>query len=213
MTDDPPKPAHQHGAGCCSHGGAESAPADHAKDPVCGMDVDPHKTQHRAEHAGRTYYFCSGGCRTKFLADPQRYLSPEAAKAEPVTPGAIYTCPMHPEIRQVGPGSCPICGMALEPETVTAGEEDTSQLDDMTRRFWISAVLTAPLFVYAMSEMLPGDPLTHLIPGVWRQWGQFALATPVVLWGGWPIMTRGVQSLRTMNLNMFTLIALGVGVA
>ena len=127
--------------------------------------------------------------------------------------GTVYTCPMHPEVRRPGPGPCPLCGMALEPETVMAGEEDTSELDDMTRRFRISAVLTIPLFAIAMSEMLPGEPLQHISSGEWFQWAQFALATPVVLWGGWPLLVRGAQSLRTMNLNMFTLIALGVGVA
>ena len=123
-----------------------------------------------------------------------------------------YTCPMHPEIVRDHPGSCPICGMALEP-VVASAEEDTSELDDMTRRFWISAVLTLPLFVYAMGEMIPGNPFEHLLPGRWAQWAQLALATPVVLWGGWPFFVRGWNSVRTMNLNMFTLIALGVGVA
>ena len=123
-----------------------------------------------------------------------------------------YTCPMHPEIVRAHPGSCPICGMALEP-VVASAEEDTGELDDMSRRFWISAVLTLPLFVYAMGEMIPGNPLEHLLPGVWAQWVQLVLATPVVLWGGWPFFVRGWNSVRTMNLNMFTLIALGVGVA
>jgi Cu+-exporting ATPase len=127
--------------------------------------------------------------------------------------GTVYTCPMHPEVRQVKPGDCPICGMGLEPETAAAGEEDTSELDDMTRRFWISAVLTLPLFLYAMSEMIPGNPVAAFVPAGWAQWIQFALATPVVLWGGWPLLVRGAKSLRTMNLNMFTLIGLGVSVA
>ena len=123
-----------------------------------------------------------------------------------------YTCPMHPEIVRDEPGSCPICGMALEP-VVVSEEEDTSELDDMTRRFWVSAVLTLPLFIYAMGEIIPGQPLEHLLPVTWRQWLQLALATPVVLWGGWPFFVRGWHSVRTLNLNMFTLIALGVGVA
>ncbi|MDX1481855.1 MAG: copper-translocating P-type ATPase [Woeseiaceae bacterium] len=123
-----------------------------------------------------------------------------------------YTCPMHPEIVRDEPGSCPICGMALEPMIVSA-EEDTSELDDMTRRFWVSAALTLPLFVYAMGDMIPGRPFEELLPAVWRQWAQLVLATPVVLWGGWPFFVRGWNSLRTLNLNMFTLIALGVGVA
>ncbi len=127
--------------------------------------------------------------------------------------GVVYTCPMHPEVRDVRNSGCPICGMSLEPEGAVAGEEDTSELDDMTRRFFISVVLTLPLFIYAMGEMIPGQPFENLLPPYWRQWAQFALAAPVVLWGGWPFFVRGAQSVRTMNLNMFTLIALGVGVA
>ena len=123
-----------------------------------------------------------------------------------------YTCPMHPEIVRDAPGSCPICGMALEP-VVVSDDEDTSELDDMSRRFWVSAVLTLPLFVYAMGEMIPGQTLEHLLPVAWRPWLQLALAAPVVLWGGWPFFVRGWHSVRTLNLNMFTLIALGVGVA
>ena len=125
---------------------------------------------------------------------------------------AVWTCPMHPEVKADQPGSCPICGMALEP-VVVSEEEDTSELDDMTRRFWVSAALTLPLFIYAMGEIIPGQPLEHLLPVTWRQWLQLALATPVVLWGGWPFFVRGWHSVRTLNLNMFTLIALGVGVA
>ena len=127
--------------------------------------------------------------------------------------GVVYTCPMHPQVRDVSNSGCPICGMALEPESAYLAEEDTSELDDMTRRFWICAALTLPLFLYAMGDILPGRPLDGLAPAGWAQWIQFALATPVVLWGGWPFFVRGAQSLRTMNLNMFTLIGLGVGVA
>ena len=127
--------------------------------------------------------------------------------------GTIYTCPMHPQVRDVRNTGCPICGMALEPETVAAGEEDTSELDDMTRRFQVSALLTLPLLVYAMGDMLPGHPLEDLVARGWRQWLQFVLAAPVVLWGGWPFFVRGLQSVRSRHLNMFTLIALGVGVA
>ncbi len=127
--------------------------------------------------------------------------------------GTVYTCPMHPEVRATSNTGCPICGMALEPETVTAGEEDTSELDDMTHRFWVSAALSIPLFIYAMGDLIPGKPFDSLLPSVWAPWVQFTLATPVVLWGGWPFFVRGAASLRTMNLNMFTLIALGVGVA
>ncbi|MGB5578713.1 MAG: heavy metal-binding domain-containing protein, partial [Woeseiaceae bacterium] len=126
--------------------------------------------------------------------------------------GTVYTCPMHPQVRDIRNSGCPICGMALEPEGVVAGEEDTSELDDMTRRFWVSAALTLPLFVYAMSDLIPGQPLMHFVPAKWP-WLQFALAAPVVMWGGWPFFVRGANSIRSMNLNMFTLIALGVGVS
>lgn len=127
--------------------------------------------------------------------------------------GTVYTCPMHPEVRQPKPGPCPLCGMALEPEGVTVGEQDQSELNDMSRRFWISAALTLPLFLYAMGDMIPGRPLHGLIDSTLAQWVQLVLATPVVLWGGWPFIVRGVQSVRTMNLNMFTLIGLGISVA
>jgi Cu+-exporting ATPase len=127
--------------------------------------------------------------------------------------GMVYTCPMHPEVRDVRNSGCPICGMALEPEGIVVGEEDTSELDDMRRRFWISAALTLPLFVYAMGEIIPGQPLADLVPVRWGQWLQLVLAAPVVVWGGWPFFVRGVQSVRTLNLNMFTLIGLGVSVA
>src|SRR5262252_7722195 len=116
-----------------------------AIDPVCGMSVDPHTTPHRHTYQGRPYYFCSSGCRTKFAADPTRFLSPVAAAATPVKPGTIYTCPMHPEIRQAGPGTCPICGMALEPELVSADSAPNPELADMTRRFWTGLVLSSPV--------------------------------------------------------------------
>jgi Cu+-exporting ATPase len=134
-------------------------------------------------------------------------------RVPPAYTGVVYTCPMHPAVRDIRNSGCPICGMALEPEVATAGEEDTAELDDMRRRLLVSAVLTLPLFVYAMGEMLPGHPLAGLVSANWSQWLQLALAIPVVLWGGWPFFVRGWASLRTMNLNMFTLIALGVGVA
>lgn len=128
--------------------------------------------------------------------------------------GTVWTCPMHPQVRETSNTGCPICGMALEPESISLDtEEDTSELDSMTRRFWVGAALSIPLFIYAMGDIIPGKPFEGLLPGAWPQWIQFALATPVVLWGGWPFFVRGVQSVRTMNLNMFTLIALGVGVA
>lgn len=175
------------------------------------MTVDPHTAKHRAEHAGRTYYFCAPGCRAKFIADPEKYLSPAEAAAEPVPEGTIYTCPMHPQIRQVGPGSCPICGMALEPELVTAEAQPNPELADMSRRLWIGLALAIPVFILEMGGHLFG--LHHLIGATVSNWVQLALATPVVLWAGWPFFERGWQSIRTRNLNMFTLIALGTGVA
>ena len=157
--------------------------------------------------------FCSGRCHDKFVADPEHYLSGAHLDAvENVPEGTIYTCPMHPEIRQVGPGSCPICGMALEPETVSLDDGPDPEYLDMSRRFWISAALTLPLFVYAMGDLIPGQPFADIAPD-WSQWLQLALASPVVLWGAWPCFVRAVQSLRTRNLNMFTLIGLGVAVA
>lgn len=181
-------------------------------DPVCGMTVDPHTAKHRHEFEGRTYYFCSGKCRERFSAEPAKYLKPEdRAAAEPVPTGAIYTCPMHPEIRQQGPGSCPICGMALEPELVSAEAAPNPELADMTRRFWIGLALTLPVFALEMGGHLTG---LHSWLGQQRSnWMQLALATPVVLWAGWPFFERGWASLVTSNLNMFTLIAMGTGVA
>ncbi|MDF2997652.1 MAG: cadA [Xanthobacteraceae bacterium] len=195
------------------HAHHDQAAASHmAKDPVCGMDVDPHTAQHRAEHGGRTYYFCCNGCRAKFLADPEKYLSGRKDAAVPVPEGTEYTCPMHPEIRQIGPGSCPICGMALEPVTVSLDSGPNPELADMTRRFWIGLALTVPVFALEMgSHLFPA--LHHLVPPHISGWVQLALATPVVLWAGWPFFERGWQSLVTRNLNMFTLIALGTGVA
>ncbi|SFV32356.1 heavy metal translocating P-type ATPase [Hyphomicrobium facile] len=196
---------------CSSHDHAAPTHAGIVKDPVCGMTVDPNTAKHHADHDGKTYYFCSAGCRTKFIADPIKYLKPEAAKAEPVPAGAIYTCPMHPEIRQAGPGFCPICGMALEPELVTAEAQPNAELQDMTRRLWIGAALALPVFVLEMGSHLFN--LHHIISPTVSNWVQFALATPVVLWAGFPFFERGWKSLETRNLNMFTLIALGTGVA
>ena len=181
-----------------------------AIDPVCGMKVDPHTAKHRVEHAGRPYYFCSASCRAKFVADPARYLEKDKAPAAPVPEGTIYTCPMHPEIRQVGPGTCPICGMALEPAIATADSGPNPELADMTRRFWIGLVLTIPVFALEMGQHALG---LHLLDQNLSNWIQSALATPVVLWAGWPFFVRGWQSLVTRNLNMFTLIAMGTGVA
>jgi Cu+-exporting ATPase len=208
---------HRPGSGCCGAGhehthafdGGGPGSAHLAKDPVCGMDVDPHTSKHRAEHGGRTYHFCSAGCRAKFIADPRRYLAP-AAEA-PVPEGTIYTCPMHPEVRQVGPGSCPICGMALEPELVSAEAGPSPELVNMTRRFWLGSVLTLPVIALEMGGHLTG--LRMVLGQQNSNWLQFALATPVVLWAGWPFFQRGWQSLVTRNLNMFTLIAIGTGMA
>jgi Cu+-exporting ATPase len=183
------------------------------KDPVCGMAVDPHTTTHWVTQDGRPFYFCSAGCQQKFAANPSRYLSPEQAKqaVAPVPEGTVYTCPMHPEVRQSAPGSCPICGMALEPLLVTADEGPSAELVGMTRRFWIGLVLTVPVFFLEMGGHLTG--LTHAIGQQVSNWLQLMLATPVVLWAGWPFFVRGWQSLVTRKLNMFTLIALGTGAA
>jgi P-type Cu+ transporter len=193
-------PAHEHG----SHDHA----AHLALDPVCGMRVDPRTAKHRAEYAGRPYYFCSAGCRTKFLADPARYLG---TKAEPVPEGTIYTCPMHPEIRRLGPGSCPICGMALEPILATADAGPNPELVDMTQRFWVGLVLAIPVVALEMGGHLTN--LHMLLGQALSNWIQFVIATPVVLWAGWPFFVRGWRSVVTRNLNMFTLIAMGTGVA
>jgi P-type Cu+ transporter len=254
---------------------ATTAPssATKEKDPVCGMDVDPKKTKHRLEHAGKTYYFCCGGCLEKFRANPDRYLStkpsagfvqlgssqaprppentapaqieqkpdahderayvcPMCPEVRQIGPGPCpscgmalepesllpvskieYTCPMHPEIIRSEPGSCPICGMALEPRTVTAHEEENPELRDMSRRFWVSLALTAPLLILAMVDMLPGMPIQHALPEGWLPWIELILTTPVVLWGGWPFFQRGWTSVVNRSTNMFTLIAMGTGVA
>jgi P-type Cu+ transporter len=218
-------------------------------DPVCGMTITPEDAVGHLEHKGQTYYFCAQSCLERFRANPEPFLQPAAPAAqdpsaaereytcpmdpdvrqkgpgscpkcgmalEPVFAGPAtttkWTCPMHPEIVRDEPGSCPICGMALEPMTVAA-EEDNPELRDMTRRFWVSAALTIPIVVIAMGDMIPGRPLGRVLtPGVWR-WLELLLATPVVLWGGWPFFIRGWQSVVNRSLNMFTLIALGVGVA
>ena len=249
------------------------------KDPVCGMDVDPTTARHHLEHAGKTYYFCCGGCLEKFRADPDRDLSRKTSPAviqlgaarpaiaaapavaadtkssareqrtyvcpmcpevrqvgpgpcpscgmalEPESPLPVaqveYTCPMHPEIVRSEPGSCPICGMALEPRTVTAQQEQNPELRDMSRRFWVSLILTAPLLIIAMGSMLwPHAFMGEAFLGNWRvydstwlPWVELVLATPVVLWGGWPFFQRGWTSIVNRSTNMFTLIAMGTGIA
>ncbi len=219
---------------------AKATPAD--TDPVCAMTVDPNSPL-RHGHAGTTYLFCSESCLSKFKEAPERYLRPgEPAKngatytcpmhpevrqnhpgdcpscgmsLEPVAPVAAttkWTCPMHPEVVREEPGSCPICGMALEPLAMSKEEEENPELRDMKRRFWVSVGLSVPLLVVAMGDMLLGGFFSHLL-GRCRSWTEFALATPVVLWAGWPFFVRGAQSVVRRSLNMFTLIALGVGVA
>ena len=247
----------------------KSAPA--AKDPVCGMAVNPATSKHSLKHAGKPYYFCCGHCAEKFKAEPEKYLNQSGTSAKPDTrivqlaqlvpakatpsasvgpalsasyvcpmcpevretrPGpcpkcgmalepqmpaatsrAEYTCPMHPEIVRPGPGTCPICGMALEPRMVTSQEEDNPELRSMTRRFWISVVLTVPLLGIAMADMLPGMPVQRALPAGWLPWIELLLATPVVLWGGAPFFQRGWRSIINRSTNMFTLIAMGTGVA
>ncbi|MGB8074119.1 MAG: heavy metal translocating P-type ATPase [Pseudolabrys sp.] len=187
----------------------EASPKDRAVDPVCSMTVDPHTAKHRADYHGHPYYFCSAGCRTKFVNGPQKYL--DAREPEPVAEDSVYTCPMHPQIRQVGPGSCPICGMALEPELAGSDIGPNPELIDMSRRFWIGIALTVPIFVLEMGSHIAGAH-SWVDPNL-SNYVQFAFATPVVLWAGWPFFVRGWQSLVTRNLNMFTLIAMGTGVA
>jgi P-type Cu+ transporter len=199
------------------HAGArQSSTADDqlTMDPVCGMSVDPATAQHQRAHRGRTFWFCSGGCARKFEAAPDDYLSGERPRTTEAPADAIYTCPMHPEIEQVGPGDCPICGMALEPKIVTAAEDGPSaEYLDMSRRFWISAVLSLPLLVWVMGDHLLGLGLAHAISGPLAHWIQIALATPVVLWAGWPIFKRCWASFLKMSPNMWTLIGIGVGAA
>jgi P-type Cu+ transporter len=201
----------------CGEGHDHSGHGDHhagvlasVRDPVCGMSVDPATSKHRFDYRGATWHFCSAGCRTKFAADPQAYLDktkPKAAAPE----GTIYTCPMHPQIRQIGPGNCPICGMALEPEVASLDAPPNAELADMTRRFWVGLVLALPAVVLEMGGHLVGGH--GWVDPTLSNWIQLVFATPVVVWAGWPFFVRGWQSLVTRNLNMFTLIAMGTGVA
>ena len=225
MTSKDQGARHAPSSGCCGghaanghdhiehvQTGGEAPETHRVRDPVCGMSVNPHTTLHRATHAGHTQYFCSAGCKTKFETEPQRYLDSSQTKPTAPTPaGTIYTCPMHPQVRQVGPGSCPICGMALEPEIASADAGPNLELADFTLRFSIGTLLTLPVFALEMGGHMTG--LIHAIGQQTSNWLQFLLATPVVLWSGWPLFARGWASVRNRSLNMFTLIALGVGVA
>ncbi|MBY0611229.1 MAG: heavy metal translocating P-type ATPase [Beijerinckiaceae bacterium] len=207
--NDQPRSVGKTGAGAP----AGSAPAKVIVDPVCGMQVDPATSKYHADHAGHSYHFCSNGCLTKFQKDPGHYLGekapPHKPSDEPIAEGTIFTCPMHPQIRQNAPGSCPICGMALEPETVTLDAAPNAELADMTRRFWIALALTLPVFILEMGSHITGMPM--FVAGQTSNWIQLGLATPVVLWAGFPFFQRAWVSLVTLKLNMFTLIALGTG--
>ncbi len=199
---------HEH----CTHEGHAHSGDGVAIDPVCGMKVTIDGAKHTATHDDATHYFCANGCRETFVKDPGHYLSGAHREADKDVPeGTVYTCPMHPEIRQVGPGSCPICGMALEPETFSA--EDTGpdpELVDFTRRFWIGAVLTIPLLLLSMGPMVGLGFVRSALGEHTAQWAELLLGTPVVLWCGWPFLVRGWRSFRSWNLNMFSLIAMGV---
>ena len=193
-------------AGCAS--AKALATASTVIDPVCGMQVDPLTTSHHATHQGTDYHFCSARCRERFVAEPEKYLTPSPAAAVIAPAGTIYTCPMHPQIRQEGPGTCPICGMALEPETPTLEDEDNPELRDFSRRFWWTLPLTLATLLLAM--------VGHRLPAVAvsiRTWLELALSAPVVLWAGWPFFVRCVQSIRNRSPNMFTLIGIGVAAA
>ena len=198
-------------------------PSERVIDPVCGMTVEPEKTEHQFEYDGQSYYFCSAHCLRKFQTEPEKYLGQDDGRDEPLEHaghggdgdrrGSTYTCPMHPEVVQDEPGTCPKCGMELEPRQVAAEQEESPELKSMTRRFWVSLVLTIPVLIIAMSDMIPGLSVHHLLPAFLVNWIQLALATPVVLWCGWPFFERGWQSVVNRSPNMFTLIGLGTGAA
>ena len=180
------------------------------KDPVCGMDVDPARTPHHVIHVGHDYHFCSGGCRTKFVADPERYLSNQSRPEPEAAQSAIWTCPMHPQIRREGPGTCPICGMALEPEEPSLDDAPNPELIDFTRRAWVAGALSVPLLAISMVAEMLG---IQIVPPAINPWAQLALTAPIVLWAGWPFFQRGWTSIVTRHLNMFTLVSIGVGAA
>jgi len=201
---------HDHGR-CATPANEKSkgSGSDQVTDPVCGMTVDPNATPHHADHDGQTYHFCSQGCRSKFVANPSAYLN-----GKPLEPaaslGAMWTCPMHPQIRRDGPGTCPICGMALEPEEPSLNDRPNPELVDFTRRTWAAAVLAVPLLAISMVAEMLG---MHFVPPTWSPWVQLALTAPIVLWAGWPFFQRGWTSIVTWHLNMFTLVSIGVGAA
>ncbi|CAN7508384.1 heavy metal translocating P-type ATPase [Devosia sp. LjRoot3] len=204
---------HPHARETAQHNADNPSPTSTTavKDPVCGMTVDPATAKHKATYHGATYYFCSDGCRSKFMGDPVKYVVTDATPKAEAPAGAIWTCPMHPQIRQSQPGACPICGMALEPELPTEETGPSPELRDMTLRFWVGSALAIPVFVLEMAAHLVD--LHHWISPQALNWIQLALATPAVLWAGWPFFERGFASLRNRSLNMFTLIAMGIGVA
>lgn len=181
------------------------------KDPVCGMHVDPDTAKQHSQYAGKDWYFCSIGCHSKFDNDPDKYLEGKQKKEKPADPEAMYVCPMHQEIRQQGPGDCPICGMALEPEQVSLDDKPSEELADMTRRFWVGLILTLPVFMLEMGGHIFG--FDHILSPQSSNWIQLLLATPVVAWCGMPFFVRGWKSVLNRSLNMFTLIAIGTGVA
>ena len=207
MNHAAPAAANGHSSNAAEKG---STSAISVVDPVCGMIVDPIVTTHHARHDGKDYHFCSAGCRTKFRANPERYLREQPQAESEATQGAIWTCLMHPEIRRPGPGTCPICGMALEPEEPSLDEAPNPELVDFTRRFWVSAVLAVPLLIVTMVAEILG---ISIVSPAASPWVQLALTAPIVLWAGKPFFERGWTSIRTRHLNMFTLIAIGVGAA
>jgi P-type Cu+ transporter len=205
-------------SGCCGgshdhsghgHGEHHALVKSSVRDPVCGMMIDPATSEHRFEYRGESFHFCSNDCKTKFTGNPEQYLGQGSAKHVPAA--TIYTCPMHPQIRQVGPGNCPICGMTLEPELTSLDAPPNPELADMTRRFWIGLVLSLPSIILEMGGHLVGSH--GWVDQTLSNWIQLVFATPVVIWAGWPFFVRAWQSLLTRNLNMFTLIAMGTGVA
>jgi len=217
MTDQSDHHKHSHDsgdAGHCGHSHASGGTAG-AIDPVCGMKVDPNGGKPSLEYDGTTYFFCSTKCHDKFEADPEHYLSGSHKKpARPAPEGTQYTCPMHPEIVRDAPGDCPICGMALEPMGIPGADEGPNpELIDFTRRFWVGAVLTVPLLILTMGPFVGLGFMRDAIGERAALWLELALGTPVILWSGWPFFVRGVKSVITRNLNMFTLIAMGVGAA